>query len=70
MFLFRSGLIGRSSVCDGAAEPSQIQTEQSGDEAATGGRLISSNTIIHLTGVTQNTSLKLKLFLLTFSICT
>lgn len=38
VFLFISfGLFGRSSVCDGAAESSQIQIEQSGDEAATGG---------------------------------
>lgn len=51
VFILCSVVFGRSSVRDGAAESSQIQTEQSGDEAAAGGR----PSFTHNTDVSENT---------------
>lgn len=39
-------LMGRSAICNGAAESSQVQVQQRGDEAATAGRLV-GHTQIH-----------------------
>lgn len=53
LFILSGSLVrfGRTSICDGAAESSQIQIQQRADEAAPGGTDVSFHSV-HYSAVT------------------